>query len=141
MHNIGFKSTKWGCVEPFRECIPYVCSVWNKWHLCEQRVGGEGTVYHIVGKDWVSVRQCLEESNRPLYNLHMEDCSLLDSIEGILTIYIQQFLVTSIPPSSDHLHSKFLHIFNHFYLFMCGGIPNWAHVFEMWSHHCQVQLQ
>ena len=27
-------------------------------HLCEQRVGGEGTVYLIVGKNWVSVREC-----------------------------------------------------------------------------------
>ena len=51
-------------MSPLRECIPYVCSMCMvqmncKRHLCEQRVGGEGTVYLIVGKNWVAVKKSL----------------------------------------------------------------------------------
>ena len=51
--------------------------------LCGQGVDGEETACWSAGKNWVSVIQCLGERNTGctiLYNVHMLECSLLDSI-------------------------------------------------------------
>ena len=45
------------------KCLQHVVQMNCGRHLCEQRVGGEGTVYLSVERDWVSVWQCLEGSN------------------------------------------------------------------------------
>ena len=64
VHRIHTKniSTKWGCDEPLRECIPYACSMWYKWTV-ESICSTKEIVYLIVGKHWVSVRWCPEESS------------------------------------------------------------------------------
>ena len=54
-------------MSPLRECIPYVCSMCMvqmncKRHLCEQRVS-VGTVYLIVGKNWVAVKNHYHNGN------------------------------------------------------------------------------